>query len=123
MSKHKRGHRRRGTTPQPSARIRAQVAKSLRFTNSSGATVGVVVPAGASVSALVRRNFSGLTDGPEPTMLRCADRDQTIEDQVGYLVLAELRMGMRDAAGGNERDDVGVNAEARTILGNVVGYD
>ena len=56
-------------------------------------------------------------------MLRGTDRDQAIQDKVGYFVFAELWMGMRDAVGGNERHDVGVDAEASAFLGNVVGYD
>ena len=77
----------------------------------------------AQASPAMGRAFPRLTDGPESTMLRCADRDQPIQDQVGYLVFAELWMGMRDAVRGNERDDVGVGAESSAFLGNVVGYD
>jgi hypothetical protein len=71
----------------------------------------------------ISRAFPTLADGPESTMLRCTDRDQAIEDQVGYFVFAELWMRMRDAVRGNERDDVGVDAESGAFLGNVVGYD
>src|SRR6516164_6460644 len=68
-------------------------------------------------------HYTRLADRPEPTMLRCTDRDQPIQDQVGYLIFAELWLGMRDAVRGNERDDIGVDGEASAFLGNVVGYD
>jgi hypothetical protein len=122
MSKHKRGGRRRGAVPDVGARISSLGSKTLGLTKWLRGSLGFRALAGHASPAM-NRKFPRLTNGPEPTMLRRADRDQAIQDQVGYLVFAELWMGTRDAVRGNQRDDVGVAAETGALLGNVVGYD
>jgi hypothetical protein len=93
-----------------------------RFTTKVPAPRLGSVPGGSSLPR-DEPSLPRLTDGTKSTILRCADRDQAIQDQVGYLVFTELWMGMRDAVRGNERDDVGVDAESSAFLGNVVGDD